>query len=423
MNLIKSKFSFLYRHKFIRNILLVISGTASAQAIGLAVMPLITRLYAPTEFGVLGTFTALCSAIIPVVALTYPIAIVIAETELEAKKIAILSTFIGLLLSCFSTILLLIFGEQIMLLFNLEGIRSFIYLVPIVMALATLNQVGRQWSIKNGSYKVLITSTISQALFVNLSRLAVGLTFPMSVVLIATYVFGNIIASTLLAFNLIKTIWRSFFSITIFELKKVAIKYIDFPKYRAPQVALNAFSESMPVLFLSVYFDSESVGFYALARLTLGVPIGLIGQSVSDVFFPKFAGNSGTKCQKKKLLVRVSVVVAVLAAPVFTLLSFYAPVIYRVVFGNDWEGAGQFAGYMSIWLFFVLVSKPAISVIPALKLQRFFLLFEFFSLQIKFLAIYIGYISFNESLMSVAYLSFVSSACYLYLLGYIYIKS
>ena len=49
------------RPGFFRNMLVVMSATAVAQLIGLGFAPILTRLYGPAEFGVLGTYTSVAS--------------------------------------------------------------------------------------------------------------------------------------------------------------------------------------------------------------------------------------------------------------------------------------------------------------------------------------------------------------------------
>lgn len=49
----------LTKSKFVRNVAIVATGTAGAQAITMAFAPIITRLYGPEAFGLLGTFMAI----------------------------------------------------------------------------------------------------------------------------------------------------------------------------------------------------------------------------------------------------------------------------------------------------------------------------------------------------------------------------
>ncbi|WP_291346906.1 NAD-dependent epimerase/dehydratase family protein [Desulfobacula sp.] len=70
-------------------------GTAGAQAIAMVFSPVVTRLYGPEIYGLLGTFLAITSMISPVVALSYPIAIVLPKEDSDAKGIVRLSIYIA----------------------------------------------------------------------------------------------------------------------------------------------------------------------------------------------------------------------------------------------------------------------------------------------------------------------------------------
>ena len=59
----------IWRSRFARNVAVVASGTAAAQAITMAFAPLITRIYGPEAFGLLGTFMAVVAVAIPVAVL------------------------------------------------------------------------------------------------------------------------------------------------------------------------------------------------------------------------------------------------------------------------------------------------------------------------------------------------------------------
>ena len=91
------------------------------------------------------------------------------------------------------------------------------------------------------------------------------------------------------------------------SLKKLAKRYRDFPLFRAPQVFLNAISQSLPVLMLTSFFGPAVAGFYSIGRTVLAIPSTLIGKSVGDVFYPRISeaahnGENLTKLIKKATL-------------------------------------------------------------------------------------------------------------------------
>ena len=71
------------KNSFLKNIVLVVSGTALAQLISILFTPILTRLYSPESFGVLGSFNAILSFILPLAALNYPASIVLAKDNFE----------------------------------------------------------------------------------------------------------------------------------------------------------------------------------------------------------------------------------------------------------------------------------------------------------------------------------------------------
>ena len=90
-----SRISGILKKPFVRNVTIVASGTAAAQAITMAFSPLITRIYGAEAFGLLGVFNALVSVVTPIAALTYPIAIVLPQEDTEAKGLVKLSSVIA----------------------------------------------------------------------------------------------------------------------------------------------------------------------------------------------------------------------------------------------------------------------------------------------------------------------------------------
>src|SRR5690606_28100454 len=92
----------------LRNVFAVASGTAAGQAVAFAFSPLITRIYSPDVFGLQGVFLSLVSILTPVIALRYPMAIIVADDDREARLIGQLSMRISFVLSCLLGLVLLI---------------------------------------------------------------------------------------------------------------------------------------------------------------------------------------------------------------------------------------------------------------------------------------------------------------------------
>ena len=82
-----------------RAVAVSVTGTAFGQIIVLAASPLLTRLYTPEDFGILGVFSALLGILGIAVCLRYELAIPLAEDDCDVVNLLALSLIVTLLVS------------------------------------------------------------------------------------------------------------------------------------------------------------------------------------------------------------------------------------------------------------------------------------------------------------------------------------
>jgi O-antigen/teichoic acid export membrane protein len=405
----------LGQSKFVRNVAIVATGTAGAQAITMAFAPVITRLYGPEAFGQLGIFMAILAVLMPIAALTYPIAIVLAKTDSEAKSIAKLSAILALIIAMVISVILLAAENWIVGILSLQAVAAFLLLVPVAMLFSAFQQILLQWLIRKGQFRAAAHAEVVQALISNSAKVGMGWLHPFGAVLI-------IIASVTHAFHALLLLFgirsraeaRSKGGQGAGTIRQTAKRYRDFPLYRAPQAALNAFTQALPVLVLAGFFGPAAAGFFALTRSVRAAPASLIGQSVGSVFYPKAAELYNRPIELQKILLKATCALAISGLSVFSPVLIAGPWLFSIVFGAEWREAGELARWVAIWMVFSLAARPVISAIPVLSLQRAFLVFEVVFLPLKFLSLYVG-VCFGGSTISVALYSVVSCAFYVLL--------
>lgn len=417
----------LTQSRFARNVAIVASGTAGAQAIMMIFTPVITRLYGPEAFGVLGTFTALLAVVAPVAALSYPIAIVLPRQDSDALGLGKLSMGIALATSLLTALVLLLFENAIVSTFNLQTIESFLFLIPLAMFFSAALAVMNQWVIRKKLFNIKARMAVLQALWINLAKAGVGLVAPLAVVLIALTTVGSALHAVMLWLGVRRDRTRPSVASDTPEAsasaRELAWRHRDFACYRTPQTVLNAASQSMPVLMLASFFGPTVAGLYTLARLALGVPSTLIGNSVAEVFYPRFvetlhAGKSG-----RRLIIKSCSALSGIGAVPYLVVFALGPLLFGLVFGESWTEAGTFARWMSVWLLAVLVTRPIVASIPALDLQREFLLFEIISIALRFASIAVTYYLTSSAVAVVAVFSLTNVVIYLCLFLYVLKKA
>jgi O-antigen/teichoic acid export membrane protein len=416
---LKLSIASLKKHKTIHNVAALAMGTAGAQAIGIAFSPIITRLYGPEAFGLLGTFLALITILTPLAALSYPIAIVLPKHDAEARALSKISIYISLGIAGIISIALLVKGNLLLDLLGATAISAFKFLIPVNILFAAWLQIVEHWLIRKKLFVIKAKTAVVAAALINSAKTGVGLFHPLAAVLVVISSISAVVRMVLLYFGLSKT------SITLkssnqeeekMSLGAVAKHYRDFPLYRSPQIFINTISQSLPVLLLAAFFGPAAAGFYTLTKKILTMPTKLIGKSVGSVFYPRSA-EAAIKGENLFLLVlKATLLLAAIGAIPFAVIIIFGPSLFSFAFGSEWLQAGEYAQWLSVMLFVQFINKPAVSVIPVIGKQKGLLVYEVFSTGSKLIVLYIGFSVFRSDILSIALFSVAGASAYLILI-------
>lgn len=393
----------IMKGKFFRNVVLVVTGTASAQLVTMLLSPIITRLYGPEAYGQMGVFLAIVGVIAPVAALTYPIAIVLPKKESEAISIAKLSLYITVVIAAVTLILLILFNDIFINVLNLEEVASYVYLIPLVILFGGLVQINEQWLIRVKKFKSTAKVTFLESFIINSSKVGIGFFHPYASVLIILSVASNGLKALLMYLFVDKR--KEIFNFNRKEiglLTGIAQKYRDFPIFRAPEVFLNAISLSLPVLLLTTFFGPASAGLYAIGRNVLGLPSRLIGKSVGDVFYPRISEAKHNGENLTKLIKQATFYLSLVGFLPFALVILFGPFLFSFVYGAEWEMAGHYARWVAPWFFFAFINSPSVMALPVLSAQSFHLKYTIFMLVVRILMLGVGYYAFESDLIAIA---------------------
>lgn len=401
---VKEKIIKLTKKPFIRNVVVLASGTAAAQMISMLLSPVITRLYGPEAYGLMGTFMAIITIMGPIAALTYPIAIVLPKKDSDARGLIKLSLLITSIISILVALFILFFKNHIVNIFQLDDIASYLYLIPIILLFAGILQVTEQWLIRKKQFNVSAKTAFLQALIVNGGKAGVGFIHPLASVLILFTALSEGIKAFIMLFftrHKNKKLLTSSFKEKV-SIKKLAKKYKDFPIFRAPEVFLNAISGSLPILLLTSFFGPASAGFYSIGRTVLNIPSRLIGKSVGDVFYPRIAEAANNKESLTQLIKKATLSLGVVGVIPYGIIIVFGPWLFGFVFGEDWVTAGEYARWIALWSFLGFMNRPSVRSLPVLSAQKFHLNYTVIMLTTRVAVLFIGFYIFNSDLIAIA---------------------
>lgn len=410
--------------KFVRNIFIVATGVASAQAISLIFMPFLTRLYSPEAFGALAAFTAIINIIMPLATLGYSNAIIMPETEEGAAAVARLSLVSAVIVSPIVFLFIHLFKAQIAVWTGLEAEPNFLYLVPVSLILMALLSVANQSAIREGLFKIKANSYVLSVFFINIGKLVGGILLPSGLILIIFFIVGSFINYIMLmAFVPKKGIFQIRRWLGTSGIFQAAQEQKDFAIYLMPQSIIRAVSMGLPVIMLTALFGASSAGQYSLILLILGAPVVLLGDSVGEVFYPKITRAITDQTGNAFTLISKAVFVLFLIGIIpFGFIIIFGETFLPWLLGVKWQLAGQFSQWIALWMITMLVVRPAVSAMPALKIQSVLLIYEIIVTIARIGVLYIGYLNKSE-ILSITLFSLVNVLGYLGLLIAVLFKS
>jgi lipopolysaccharide exporter len=415
---------FLKKQKFLKNIAILMSGTAIAQGLSIATAPILSRLYEPSDFGVFSLYISTLTIISVIITWKYELAIVLPREDEEAANILALSGLIIVFMTILSSFLVFFFGDFISLVLGSSELKPMLWWLPANIFILGCFQCLNYWSTRKQEFRRLSWSRIIKSLGVVSVQTSGGLTNKSSSWLIGGQLFGELIGCLTLG---VQVWWKERKliknSISLEKIKKIAKKYNDFPKYNAPQALLNAISQNVVPFLLSYYFDPEVVGLYAITVKVLQLPIGLIGDSVRQVFFQKASEIYNVNKEGVYYLFKKNTLFLFFVGILPTVvLIFLGPSLFSFVLGDNWYKSGIYAQLIIPWLFIAFVNPPSVMMIPILNLQKQYLYFEIIFTITRIMSIIIGAYIGND-FIAIGLYSLVGMFFNFLLVAYIFIQT
>lgn len=418
----------LHQRPFVRNVAIVASGTLVAQIIAIVFTPIITRIYGPDAFGAAGVFSSLLMIVGPIAALSYPIAIVLPDHDYEAVALVKVSLLIAGCLSALFALIIYVFGDNLIVLLQIEQIKPWILLLPIAMFASAGYQVMQQWVIRQQLFGASARIDVIHSLTVNIAKTG-GYFQPVAGVLIMIAAIAPGLRAVMLALS---SRWpnasqrretnKSGIALEANATMKTAtLTYCCYPLYRAPQSLINAVSQSLPVLILARFEGAAAAGLYVLATQMLALPSMLIGQSVSSVFYPRFAEAARKGEDLTRLLGHATLSLAVVGAVPYGLVMLCGPWLFGFTFGDAWYTSGEYSRWLAVWWFFGFINRPSFAAIPTLELERCLLTLEVASTTARIAALIVGFTYFSQPIAAIILLSIVGALGNVVLIGFVYL--
>jgi len=404
---------------FAKNVITLMTGTTIAQAIPIAISPILTRIYTPEDFGVFALYMAIASIFVVIATGRYEMAIMLPHEEDDVKSIVKLIILILITITFFVFLAIFIFNNTITVFLDNPEISTWLYFLPISIFLVGLYQVYNYLLIREKNFKRLSKNKVIVSTTNSSTQLVYGFTIANGFGLL----IGNIISYIVSIYFIVKSkTVNKYFNFKDNSINKVAKEYQNFPKYDVPSVLVNILSNQLPLFALGKYFSLGTVGFYSLMYKVLMMPIGLLSNSILDVFKQRATEDYNKYGNCEDIFIKTFKSLFLIGIIPFSILGFFAPEIFSFVFGANWRIAGEFAQIITPMLYLKFIINPLSYTFYIAKKQKNDLIGQILLLIIVIISIYIGLLYEDEKIL-IMFFSIGYSIIYLVYLIYSYFLS
>jgi len=352
------RFPGIHISDFLKNVATLISGTTLAQIISLAIYLVITRIYTPDDLGVYALFMSIITITVIIASGRYELAVMLPKKDTDAVNLVALGAVLSLITSVLLLIIVLGFHHRIALLLGNEKIDIWLFFVPVATLLNGIYQSLNYWSNRFKRYRNITAANLGQSLANSAVKLGVGAVVNGPLGLITGTLTGQLAGFSIFGTSFFRNNSNMLKEVSFAKVLAVAREYKLFPRYNMLHGIINNFSGSLPVFVLTSYFGSAVAGLYSLGLTVLFRPLNLVGGALKQVLSQQIIQkeNAGEPIlpNLKQILIKL-VQFSILP---FIILGLFAPFIFNILFGDEWEEAGRYTRLIVIWLFFVLLSAP-----------------------------------------------------------------
>ena len=317
------------------NVSKLLSANIIAQAIGILIYPVLTRMYAPEDFALLNLFTSIVGVLVIIATAEYQYAIVLPEEEKKARSIV--HVCLLTLAALFVLIVLSIpFAGPIAGLFNAPDLARYWWLVPFSVLGLSIWNILNYWYIRRKAFTRISGYQITQSVFSATGKIGLGALSWLNGGLIIASVIAPLLSLLISACLAWKRQLRELCSFDGVQLKTVAREYANFPKFNLPRALVNMVGIALPVWMLTPHFGLEKMGYLSLAMMAAFVPLNIIARACYQVMYQEIAEKVQRREPIQTMIIRFVVWTCAIMVVGLTAIYLFVPQLVSFLFGAEW---------------------------------------------------------------------------------------
>lgn len=405
---------------FLKNVGLIGGSTVIIQIISFITVPIISRIYLPSELGEFSTVMSIAYIVLGVASLRLDQAIMLPKKISESIRIFHISVFLALIVSILILGACYIFYDNSFIKQILPENRYLIFFLPAIIFITKTNEIAHLFLNKLALYKInskvnIVTSSVNRASIIGLGYALKG---GGSILLFISQLLSETLSAIFKLRGIrIKTKYLIPSKVLSKKHRVLVREHKSFPIFDVWSTLLNTLSSQLVPILLAFFTTSAVVGMYSQGLKLIQLPLIFISSAIAQVFYKtaseKFKKNDNIKEFFEKTLYFLFV------AGLFPsiLISFFGPELFSFFLGNKWREAGEISQLLMPWVFFQFLGGTLSSIFLVYNKQKTLLRYTIVSFVSRFTVLTLMFHLFSIEYKIVLFVfSFLSVLLYIYVL-------
>ena len=333
---------------FVRNVFTVGAGGVIAQAMTVATMPVLSRLYSPLAFAGWAVFMSVAVIFASIATFRYELAVVLPESDEEGINLLAVSILAATAVSLSALFFIPFLGPRLLGDWLSAELRGWLWWLPVQIAAVGIFTSLNYWLVRSEEFTwYSLFQTLLPLATIVLQICAGLMKINDSSGLIVGSIGGQIIvAVTLILVFLKKTPANLIFSLSWSRMLKLSWKYRMYLFYMTPYTLMGSMRDRLVYVILGRFGTKAEAGFYNLSARLVNVPNSLLSSALRPVFFQRASGKNFR--QLEELVDKVLKLLVFVIVPFWVLFLFHAQPLFALFFGEPWREAGLYAAILSV---------------------------------------------------------------------------
>jgi O-antigen/teichoic acid export membrane protein len=387
---------------YLRHILTVGSGGATAQALTVITMPIITRLYSPEAYAGWALLMSVVIIFTSIATLRYELAVVLPSTHEEAANVMGVCFFVTGTIAALAALLVPVSGTWLLGEGFYGELRLWLWYVPPLIVATGIYQACNSWCTRTLEFRWYSLAQVALPLLTISAQIAAAfLGWRSSSGLITGTLVGQF-SALLLLLVLISRKYGTLMTQALSQerFKQSFFKYKVYPFYMTPYTLIGTIRDRLVYFLLANFGGKSGVGFYNLSSRLANMPNSLLSSAIRPVFFQKAASTDFKSLEG--VINRALRALTICVIPFWILFLFQAKTLFALVFGEPWREAGLYAAILSVPAIPLLLGNWLDRSFDVLGRQRLAFALEAIFSVISVGVLTLGIVAFKSALLGIS---------------------